>query len=105
MNSYHLIAPRADLIEERRPINYFDRRQGTELVLRRIEELLKRKCFYCHNCKHCTKFQTYKKEFTRNGFWTFNKHIQFWDIFDPDYHSKKANFEIRPIRYPNFQGV
>ena len=105
MNSYHLIAPRADLIEEQRPINYFDRRQGTELVLRRIEELLKRKCFYCHNCEHCTKFQTYKKEFTGNGFWTFNKHIQFWDIFDPDYHSKKANFEIRPIRYPNFQGV
>ena len=105
MESYHLIPRRGDLLEEHRPVNYFERRRNTELIIRKIERLLKLKCFYCYNCENCTKFQIYQKEFKTNGFWTFNKHIEFWDIFDPDDHSKNVNFEIRPIRVSNFQGV
>ena len=103
MESYHFIPCRGDLLEEHQPVNYLERRRNTELIIHKVERLLKLKCFYCYNCENFTKFQIYQKEFKRNGFWTFNKYIEFWDIFDPYYNSKNANFEIRPIRVCNFQ--
>ena len=90
------------------PINYFCKRQKAENLLYRIEINLKKGCFYCHNCENCTKFNTYTKEFNKSGFWTFNKHIECWVIFDPDYNIKNFTFHIRPIKLKNgirFNGV
>ena len=36
-------------------INYFADMFHTEQVLRKIEKLMEKKCFYCQECKNCKK--------------------------------------------------
>ena len=36
-------------------INYFADRNHTELILKNIEDKIKKWCFYCHECKNCKK--------------------------------------------------
>ena len=43
-------------------------------LLDKIEKKVIKKCYYCHRCENCTKFKTYKFEFEKKGFWTFNNH-------------------------------
>ena len=31
------------------------------------------------------------------GFWTFNKHVKMWDIFDPDWSIKSRVFSMEPL--------
>ena len=57
-------------------INYFADRNHTEQVLKKIENKIKKKCFYCQECKDCKIFSEYLKVFKQNGFWTFNKHVK-----------------------------
>ena len=85
-------------------MNYFADRQHTEKVLRDIESIvIKSKCFYCKRCKNCQKFETYRSEFAKKGFWLFNKEIKYWDIYDPDWSFRKRVFKLRPIRATNFR--
>ena len=79
-------------------INYFADRQHTELTLKKIEMKIIKTCFYCKNCKNCTKLSNYKKVFKEQDFWTFNKHIRCWNVFDPEWSHKNRIFELIPIR-------
>ena len=79
-------------------INYFVDRQTTKKVLIDIENKVIKKCLCCKKCNDCQKFKTYKNEFSKKGFWTCNKNIRYWDIYDPDYSKRNKLFTIEPIR-------
>ena len=66
-------------------INYFSDTENTELILLRQEIEIESDCFDCNNCEKCKTFKEYKNEFKKMGFWTFNKHVREWDVFDPDW--------------------
>ena len=84
-------------------MNYFADRQHTEKVLRDIEStVIKSKCFYCKRCKNCQKFETYRNEFVKKRFWSFNKKIMYFDVYDPDWSFRNRVFKLRPIRATNF---
>ena len=84
--------------------NYFADRQHTKKVLDDIEKkVIKSKCFYCKKCENCKKFETYRNEFIKKGFWLFNKEIKYWDVFDPDWSYRNRVFNHRPIRATNFR--
>ena len=55
-------------------------------------------CFCYRTCENCTKFSNYKNFLNKQGFWTFNKHIRCWNVFDPEWSYKSKNFELFPIR-------
>ena len=63
-------------------INYFAGRNHTELILKKTEDKIKKQCFYCHICKNCKTFNQYLKVFKQNGFWTFNKNVRVWNVYD-----------------------
>ena len=66
-------------------INYFADRQHTEFLLKKIESKIKKNRFYCKICGDCNKLEEYRKVLKQLGFWTFNKEIKCWNVFDPDW--------------------
>ena len=79
-------------------VSYFADRQHTELAIKKTEMKIIKTCFYCRTCENCTKFSNYKIFFNGQGFWTFNKHIRCWNVFDPEWSYKNKKFELFPIR-------
>ena len=79
-----MIAPKWEVhdLETSRIINYFTDRNDTELILKKIEDKIKKCCFYCRECENCIKFHQYLKVFKQNGFWTFNKNVRVWNVYD-----------------------
>ena len=61
-------------------INYYADRWHTELILEKQECFIASSCKDCLNCK---KFYNYREEFKKKGFWTFNKKIKYWNVYDP----------------------
>ena len=51
----------------------------------------------CKSCKSCERFYSFRSEFKKMGFLTFNKDAKYWDVRDHD------QFEIRPIKDPKFR--
>ena len=88
-------------IETNPIINYFADRQHTELILRKIEQKIKMCCFYCHKCENCKKLFRHREVFKQYGFWTFNKHIKCWNVFDPDWCKRNKNFKHLKFPPPN----
>ena len=78
-------------------INYFSDRENTELILLRQEIEIENGCFYCSNCEKCKKLKEYKEEFKKMGFWTLNKHVRTWNVFDPDWSTKNRVFSMKPL--------
>ena len=73
-------------------INYFADRQNTEIVLQKQERRIKKRCYYCKSCEACNKLKEYKTEFKKKGFWTFNKNIKIWNVYDPDWTAEIEYF-------------
>ena len=73
-------------------MNYFSDRENTELILLRQEIQIQNDCDYCNDCEKCDKFQEYRKEFKKMGFWTFNKHARTWNVYDPDWSARNRVF-------------
>lgn len=84
-------------------INYFADRQYTELILKKIEQKIETCCFYCHECENCKKLFRYKDVFKQQGFWTFNKNIKYWNVYDPDWCIGNKIFKLLPIRNIKFR--
>ena len=78
-------------------INYFSDRENTELILLRQEIQIQNKCVYCNECEKCDKFTKYRKEFLKMGFWTFNKNVRIWEVFDPDWSVKNRVSSMKPV--------
>ena len=81
-------------------INYFADRNHTELVLKKVEEKIKKMCFYCQEYKNCKTFMEkfYLKVFKQNGFWTFHKNIRVWNVYDPQWCKKKLYLKIKGVK-------
>ena len=90
-------------IEKNFIVNYFADRQHTELILRKMETKIETFSFYCHECENCKKLFRYKDVFKEHGFWTFNKDIKYWNVFDPDWCKGNKFFRLLPIRNIKFQ--
>ena len=101
----NMLAPNwEDHDAEKNPImNYFVDRQHTEIILRKIENKINKRCFYCQVCENCQKLKNYKDAFKQQGFWTFNKEIKYWNVYDPDWCTKNKIFKLLPIRTANFK--
>ena len=84
-------------------VNYFADRQHTEQLLRKIEKMIKKRCFYRTMCNLCKKFTTYWLKFKQEGFWTFHKDIRYWEVYDPDLSTKNTFFRLNPINAVNFK--
>ena len=91
------------VLKDNMTINYFAERQHTEKILKEIEKLIKKICFYCMVCNLCKKFMTYRLEFKQKRFWTFKKHVRYWNIYDPDWSNKNTFFKLMPIKAVNFR--
>ena len=76
-------------------INYFADRQHTELILRKIEKEIEKNCFFSKTCKNCQNLEKRRKIFKKMGFWSFNKNIKPWNVFDPDWCVKKRVFDLK----------
>ena len=76
---------------------YIDRECAEELLLRQGIQI-ENTCEYCLVCKKCKKCFTYLKEYKKTGFWTFNKNVRNWEVFDPDWSYKNTIFEIKPCK-------
>ena len=83
--TFKMIAPNWENhdLETNSIINYFADREHTEVILKKIEDKIKKRCFCCHECKNCIKFNQYLKVFKQDGLWTFNKNVKVWNVFDP----------------------
>ena len=79
-------------------INYFADINHTELVLKKAEEKILKRCFYCQECKHCKTFKEYLKVFKQNGFWTFNKNIKVWNVYDPQWCKKNLHLKLEGVK-------
>ena len=75
-------------------MNYFADREHTTLILLRQEIKIDSGCYYCHKCEKCKKLKEYLTESKKKGFWTFNKHVKAWNIFDPDWSIENKFFSM-----------
>ena len=85
-------------LETKPIINYFADRNHTEMVLKKVENKVKKRCFYCQKCKNWKTFQEYLKVFKQNVFWTFNKNVKNWNVYDPIWRKKNAYLEIVALK-------
>ena len=81
-------------------INYFADRHHTEKILKKQECLTAETCSYCKECKNCTKLKTYREEFKKKkkGFWTFNKNVRYWNVYNPDWSYRNDFFFIKTFK-------
>ena len=77
--------------------NYYADRNHAELILFRQEMQIEDSCEFCLTCDKCKKFL--RKEYKNKGFWTHNKKVKIWEIFDPDWSYKNDVFEIKPCNF------
>ena len=87
-----------DDLETNPVINYFVDRNHIELILEKIEDKLKKQCFYCHKCKNCKTFNECLKVFKQNNFWTFNKNIKVWNVYDPMWCKKNIYLKLEALK-------
>ena len=50
-------------------------------------------------CNDCNKLEECRKVFKTHGFWTFNKEIKCWNVFDPDWCKKNRVLELIPCKF------
>ena len=91
------------VLKDHMTINYFADRQHTEKILNEIKKMIKKRCFFCMVCDLCKKFTTYSLEFKQNRFWTFNKDVRYWNIYDRDWSTKNTFFKLMPVKAVNFR--
>lgn len=47
----------------------------------------------------------YKREFNKMGFWTFNKDVKYWDVYDQDWSYRNEVFKLEPLRRYRMQKI
>ena len=78
-------------------INYFADRNNTALILVKQENEIGKNCYFCNLCKNCKRLKECRAEFKRVGFWTFNKHVRVWNVFDPEWSNKNRVFSMKVV--------
>ena len=96
-NQYVNVPFRLNDLEENNSVNYLSNRQDLHLKRKVLEQKVIKYCYYCHRCINCIKFQTHLNVLSRNGFYTFNKDIAYWNVRDPEFNAKNFVYEIKPL--------
>ena len=78
-------------------INYFADREHMSLILLRQEIEIEQGCYYCKKWEKCKKLDEYLAEFTKKGFWTFNKNVKAYNVVDPDWSIENKFFSMQPL--------
>ena len=78
-------------------INYFADRNNTALILTKQENEIGNTCYFCNTCKKCSRLKECRAKFKRLGFWTFNKHVKLWNVFDPEWSNKSRIFPKKVV--------
>ena len=48
--------------------------------------------------QNLSKTRQQKKNIQKMGFWTFNKDIKYWEVFDPDWCAKNRVFDLGVLK-------
>ena len=78
-------------------INYFADRNNTALILTKQKEKIGKTCYFCNTCKNCNRLKKCTAEFKKMGFWTFNKSVTIWNVFDPEWSIKNRVFSMKVV--------
>ena len=78
--------------------NYYLTKERAEELLPKQGTQIEDTCEYCLVSQRCKEYLTYSKGYKKAGFWTSNKNVRIWEIFDPDWSCKNAIFEIKPCK-------
>ena len=65
-------------------INYLADRYNTALIITKQEKKIYKTCYFCNMCKNCNRLKECRAELKKMGFWTFNKSVKIWNVFDPE---------------------
>ena len=79
-------------------INYFADRPHAEKIVKDQEYFVAKSCNYGKICQKCRKLNEYRQVFKKKGFWTFNKDVKYWDVYDPDWSYRNRTFSLEPLR-------
>ena len=78
-------------------INYFADRNNTTLILTKQEDEIGNSGYICNTCKNCKRLKECRNEFKKVGFWTFNKHVRVWNVYDPEWSNKNRVFSMKVV--------
>ena len=57
-------------------------------LVEKLEVHVSKNCFYCSNCQFCKEMKIRRDELKRMGFWSHNRNIKYWNVYDP-LHNKE----------------
>ena len=78
-------------------INQFCSRKYMENILKKLENHMVKYCYYINDCEFCNAYIVCCAEFKKIGFWTHNKYVKCWDVYDPLYNKQNKKFSIKPL--------
>ena len=87
------------------PINIFLERDTLKKLVEKLEIHVSKSCFYCSNCQFCKEMNIRRDELKRMGFWSHNRSIKYWNVYDPLYNKKNEKFYIKPLKSDFKNGV
>lgn len=67
----------------------FISRESLKLIWMRAEDDVMKICFYCNKCEKCNKFYKIMPECKKEGFLSFNKEVNNWEV---TYRGKKNRY-------------
>ena len=79
------------------PVNMFLDRETVEKLLQKLEKHMINYCYYFSNCQFCKENKIRRDELKRMGFWTHNKTVKCWNVYDPLYNKKNEKCTVLPL--------
>ena len=87
------------------PYNMFLSRDTLKKLVEKLEVHVSKNCFYCSNCQFCKEMKIRRDELKRMGFWSYNKNVKYWNVYDPLYNRENEKFYILPLNSNFKNGV
>ena len=50
------------------------------------------------NAKTAPNLKLTEKNKKKKGFWTFNKNVRYWNVYDPDWSYRNDFFSLEPLK-------
>ena len=79
------------------PYNMFLARDTLKKLVEKLDVHVSKNCFYCINCQFCKEMNIRRDELKRMGFWSYNRHVKYWNVYDPQYNKENEKFYIKPL--------
>ena len=79
------------------PHNMSLARDTLKKLVEKLEVHVSKNCFYCSNCQFCKEMNICRDELKRMGFWSYNRHVKYWNVYDPLYNKENEKFYIKSL--------